>query len=788
MARFIKQTWLSLDGFHIDRLVESLMETYTRSPSSSTDSSPSSSSDSSPPTSAGQVGGGGTRGRCAAAPASGSDGAPRGRSPTRRPRARSAARPAVVGAFGPPRPSSVGRHEAPLDPSPEPDDVVDHDPKVPRRAPLAAPPRKRPRRASPSPSPPPSSSSASSSPPPPPPPPRRQGRPPPPPRPTVIGPDPAKYGCSGTGRFVTFSRRLGSFFVPHVRAQAVRKIQCAVKRMTWLTNEVKLLIPHYLALCLDDPAVTLTQQIIARPATWRARHPPRPVPQLDLSHRFFSFDLEGLSDVLGAEVINSNGQTLARRINGVPVAPKGSSDLERARSDLAYWTALLDLYDGFLDPRILRRDGPGGSLINQFQGRISTDGHVVRVYLYKGGIRPRADTVGDGGDEEEDEEGAGGNTVKKAAGKKKAGTKTTTTATTGGRQGRRFTGKFHKPFAGVSVDGAGSLTLDQVLAEADKLAPHGSVQVPIPGGRDKVESHKKKIVVRYGQCMFVIDAGVRDFLTGFVVPFELARLFRRLQYLAYLAAQGGDGPWSEVIKAYIRSAVSRVVLTRPLFRSLSSREFHHHVGTDQAREQRKASRAKAGLVPGDAAHSCVAGDHRAVARVATEYMEAKVEESCSHGVCSTKFTNEGRRKAYWADLARALRGHVVLIGRNCSGFGMISAANKGPVVEMVTVYAVDENYSSKWCAACAMAEPAAAKADKTNLLGKTNKKVYQTRACRRCGVRVQRDRNAAVNILSFAIKQLVFEDQAKDADGNPLPAARPKHRYHRKRRTTPTVE
>ncbi|KAI9190416.1 hypothetical protein H9P43_001850 [Blastocladiella emersonii ATCC 22665] len=434
---------------------------------------------------------------------------------------------------------------------------------------------------------------------------------------------------------------------------------------------------------------------------------------------------------------------------------------------------------------------------HKFQGRISTDGHVVRMYLYKGGIRPRADTVGGGGDEEEDEEGAGGSTVKKAAGKKKAGTKTTTTTTTtGGRQGRRSTGKFDKPFAGVSVDGAGGLTLDQVLAEADKLAPHGSVQVPIPGGRDKIESHKKKIVVRYGQRMFVIDAGVRDFLTGFVVPFELARLFRRLQYLAYLAAQGGDGPWSEVLKAYIRSAVSRVVLTRPLFWSLSSDEFHHHVGTDQAREQRKASRAKAGLVQGDAAHSCVAGDHRAVARVATEYMEAKVEENCSHGVCSTKFTNEGRRKAYWADLARALRGHVVLIGRNFSGFDMISAANKGPVVEMVkelrsrgvTVYAVNENYSSKWCAACAMADPAAAKADKTNPLGKTNKKVSQTRACRRCGVRVQRDRNAAVNILSFAIKQLVFEDQAKDADGNPLPAARPKHRYHRKRRTTPTVE
>ncbi|KAI9183892.1 hypothetical protein H9P43_002944 [Blastocladiella emersonii ATCC 22665] len=471
--------------------------------------------------------------------------------------------------------------------------------------------------------------------------------------------------------------------------------------------------------------------------------------------------------------------------------------LHRARSDLAHWTALLDLYNGFVDPRILRRDGPGGSLINQFQGRISTDGHVVRVYLYKGGIRPRADTVGDGGNEEDDEEGAGGNTVKKAAGKKKAGTKaTTTTTTTGGRQGRRSTDKFDKPFAGVSVDGAGGLMLNQVLAEADKLAPHGSVQVPIPGGRDKIESHKKKIVVRYGQRMFVIDAGVRGFLTGFVVPFELARLFRRLQYLAYLAARGGDGPWSEVLKAYIRSAVSRVVLTRPLFRSLSSDEFHHHVGTDQAREQRKASRAEAGLVPGDAAHSCVAGDHRAVARVATEYMEPKIEESCSHGVCSTKFTNEGRRKAYWADLARALRGHVVLIGRNFSGFGVISAADKGPVVEMVkelrsrgvTVYAVNENFSSKWCAACAMADPAAAKADKTNLLGKTNKKVYQTRACRRCGVRVQRDRNAAVNILSFAIKQLVFEDQAKDADGNPLPAARPKHRYHRKRRTTPTVE
>ncbi|KAI9179860.1 hypothetical protein H9P43_005192 [Blastocladiella emersonii ATCC 22665] len=295
------------------------------------------------------------------------------------------------------------------------------------------------------------------------------------------------------------------------------------------------------------------------------------------------------------------------------------------------------------------------------------------------------------------------------------------------------------------------------------------------GGRDKIESHKKKVVIRYGQPMFVIDAGVRDFLTGFVVPFELARLFRRLQYLAYWAADGGDGPWSEVLKAYIRSAVSRVVLTRPLFRSLSSREFHHHAGTDQAREQRKAPRAKAGLVPGDAAHSCVAGDHRAVARVGTEYMEAKVEESCSHGVYSTKFTNEGRRKAFWADLARALRGHVVLIGRNFSGFGMISAANKGP-------------FSSKWCAARAMADPAAAKADKTNLLGKKNKKVYQTRACRRCGVRVQRDRNAAVNILSFAIKRLIFEGQAKDADGNPLTAARPKHRYHRKRRTTPTVE
>ncbi|KAI9179211.1 hypothetical protein H9P43_005873 [Blastocladiella emersonii ATCC 22665] len=126
---------------------------------------------------------------------------------------------------------------------------------------------------------------------------------------------------------------------------------------------------------------------------------------------------------------------------------------------------------------------------------------------------------------------------------------------------------------------------------------------------------------------------------------------------------------------------------------------------------------------------------------------------------------------------------------------MISAADKGPVVEMVkelrsrgvTVYAVDENFLSKWCAACAMADPAAAKANKTNLLGKKDKKVYQTRACRRCGVRVQRDRNAAVNI-SFAIKQLVFEDQAKDADGNPPPAARPKHRYHRKCRTTPTVD
>ncbi|KAI9168217.1 hypothetical protein H9P43_007589 [Blastocladiella emersonii ATCC 22665] len=264
---------------------------------------------------------------------------------------------------------------------------------------------------------------------------------------------------------------------------------------------------------------------------------------------------------------------------------------------------------------------------------------------------------------------------------------------------RRSTDKFDKPFAGVSVDGAGGLTLGQVLAKADTLAPHGPVQVPIPGGRDKIESHKKKIVVRYGQRVFVIDAGVRDFLTGFVVPFELARLFWRLQYLAYLAAQGGDGPWSEVLKAYIRSAVLRVVLTQPLFQSLSSREFHHHVGTDQARNQRKASRAKAGLVPGDAAHVCVASDHRAVARVATEYMEAKVEESCSHGVCSTKFTNEGRRKAYWADLARALRGHVVLIGRKFSGFGMISAADKGPVVEMVkelrlrgvTVYAVDEN-------------------------------------------------------------------------------------------------
>ncbi|KAI9187753.1 hypothetical protein H9P43_002144 [Blastocladiella emersonii ATCC 22665] len=217
-----------------------------------------------------------------------------------------------------------------------------------------------------------------------------------------------------------------------------------------------------------------------------------------------------------------------------------------------------------------------------------------------------------------------------------------------------------------------------------------------------------------------------------------------------------------------REVVSSVVLERSLSYSVSSKTYHHQTLHNKMIERRAMWREEAGMPEEDLKHSLAARgdpkkstgrDYVAQAKALVESLDKRFAEEFHDRLPRMRFMVEVRERRWWSELAYSLRDAVVMVGCNLHGFGMVSSKLKAPVKTMIRelraagipVYLVEENYSSKWCAACFFADPTADN-ETFNLTGKS----YKTRTCRTCGVRVQRDRNAAVNIFGFALGHYHF--------------------------------
>ncbi|KAI9179546.1 hypothetical protein H9P43_004874 [Blastocladiella emersonii ATCC 22665] len=445
-------------------------------------------------------------------------------------------------------------------------------------------------------------------------------------------------------------------------------------------------------------------------------------PVLDLHRRFVPVSMIGLHYLL-----KYHGVELARKSPGsaekVFVDVDGRrkfKNLGKAEVAKETWDRILWSASEVLKQKVVYRKVPDGSLVNKFNGEIKTDGYAVRVTDYLNGIRPKTQGV--------------------ATGRPRA------------------TAKKRVP-----------LETDPDYVAFDPLMQPLATEPAPPDGPDAgMKIHLGLIEVRVGQLVVVMDPGVKNQYVAFIATTKIIEALKYLKSLVEFSLTINDPQYKTDVAEYVRQRVHLLAKSRALFRSCSSRHFHHEVRTYLLTRRTKMWRARRGLPALDAALSRAraSGDLGNYTSVMTKVLPRYLDYALDRRVARLKFFAECSRRQWWDDLALELKDAVVLVGRNFGNFGIISAGPRGPIVEMVKnlrrrrvdVYLVNENYSSKRCAVCAFARPNEAKNGDCDMVHPPSAPHATLMCASACRDQRQRDTNAALNILCMNLDKLVLVD------------------------------
>ncbi|KAI9184393.1 hypothetical protein H9P43_003446 [Blastocladiella emersonii ATCC 22665] len=481
--------------------------------------------------------------------------------------------------------------------------------------------------------------------------------------------------------------------------------------------------------------VNLAERDFENGRTLHLVEPPSFIPVLGVRRRTIGLDMKSLRSVIHLPEVRAPPDEKAH---------KGEAPEEKAARSAcisaAHWDHLIEALDSVLKPKILR----DANNKNKYQGL--TDGFLARVVYVKGGVR-----------------------VKKGHGNKAS-------ANNGFNNREEAATAAKGTFLRYNNSGKAIYSKLSRKQSSDTLATTSASSLPPapPGPRAELKVHSLKTIhIPEGKYTVWMDPGENDIFTALSVDPELFEAHAELMRLVLQAAElerkaeslkakladaklkrrfrsslssSVESPNVEIMPKVAKIAhevVPSVVLERSLSHSVSSKTYHHQTLHYKMTERRAVWCEEAGMPEEDLKQSLAARSD-----------PKDVSEEFHDRLSRMRFMVEARERRWWSKLAYSLRDAVAMVGCNLHGFGMVSSKLKAPVKTMIRelraagipVYLVEENYSSKWCAAYFFADPTA-DIETFNLTGKS----YKTRTCRTCGVRIQRDRNAAVNIFGFAL-------------------------------------
>ncbi|KAI9168221.1 hypothetical protein H9P43_007593 [Blastocladiella emersonii ATCC 22665] len=463
------------------------------------------------------------------------------------------------------------------------------------------------------------------------------------------------------------------------------------------------------------------------------------IPELVISRPMVQFDGEAVHKLLGAK-----GFKLREYVNKAqsdPIEPEKAAHIARnapiiAKNVQAHWDLLVSRFNGILKPSILRKLKDGVPVKNKFNGVFFTDGYTARVVGYKGGIWPKES-------KDRREEVL---TKAKAKAKSKGAFK---------RINRRGDAMFKKV-----VSKAKHKPTSPLLSSLSSLP----LRPPIPGCRNPLGVHVGQIPNPNGKVEVWMDPSKRDIYKALVLTPEHRAAHKRLVGLVNCAAALKDSDLMKQVGKVARGVMSVIVRCKALLWSCLTKKFHNDVGHHTMTKCRKLWAKEYGLHKVYAKLSQYAKDPIKFAKFLVETLDMQLAEAFNNRVARLRFFNELQERRWWAELTYSLRDTVVVISSAFQGFSVLSCKLSAPVKKLIhhlraariPTYIVSEHYSSKWCAACYVVgpKPRCKESDDSELklTGKKKDKAwYQKRACPRCGVHVQRDQNAAVNIFGFTL-------------------------------------
>ncbi|KAI9164440.1 hypothetical protein H9P43_008291 [Blastocladiella emersonii ATCC 22665] len=434
--------------------------------------------------------------------------------------------------------------------------------------------------------------------------------------------------------------------------------------------------------------------------------PPSLIPMLGVRRRTIGLDMKSLRSVIHLPAVKAPPEEKAR---------KGETPEEKAarsaRMSAAHWDHLIEALDGVLKPKILRDADDK----NKYHGLMYTDGYLARK-----GHGNKA-SANDGSNN----------------GEVSAATSAKDTFLRYNNSGKAI---YSEPRCKHSSDASAT-----TLASSLPPAP------PSPRAELKVHS-LKTIHIPEGKYTVWMDPGENDNFTALSVDPELFEAHAELMRLVLRAAElereaellkakladpklkrksrslvsssSVESPNVEImpeVAKIAREVVLLVVLEKLLSHSVSSKTYHHQTLHDKMIKRRAMWREEAGMPEEDLKQSLAARgdlkksagrDYVAQAKALFESLDKRFAEEFHDRPPRMRFMVEARGRRWWSELAYSLRDAVVML--------------KAPVTTIIRelraagipVYLVEENYSSKWCAACFFAGSTADN-ETFNLTGKS---------------------------------------------------------------------
>ncbi|KAI9159511.1 hypothetical protein H9P43_008851 [Blastocladiella emersonii ATCC 22665] len=463
---------------------------------------------------------------------------------------------------------------------------------------------------------------------------------------------------------------------------------------------------------------------------------PRIVPKLKVRGRFFNMPFETLLTAANLEHLDSpiTRDTFA-------AWPKADyTVLENPNADGMEWAGALERIAEYEleEARLAKHDlcwrlRRGAQPINQFFGSIVTDGHSVRVLMYRDGMRPHDHAPS-----------------------------------------TSHVAKLGDPEL-VNRALAGPLVEPDVEPGDPPLVFSPPPQHRVARRRGAgMNLHQGPIPVRAGKTKSVsIDPGANSPIDAISVSLPLLHHLKDDVVAEAAALHANPALDDDALAAALEplgETLLDVALTKEglehRFDGISATEFHHKTGSHIKSRRSRKSRKRYHLDEHDraraaAAHPAYPLVDKIRANVAAE--EETLAEAGRAALGRLNFFTYQQRQKMFDGLAKPLNDAVVRIGHQFT-YGRVRVPYRGPVVGIVDqlvrrgvdIFRVAEGYTSKRCAVCTALSTPQQRTDGACDLVVRPRTPWTTKHCPRCHFTFSRDHNAAFNILLVHAPRLEF--------------------------------